>query len=45
MIALYAVWMDGWMNGWMYGITKNWTVCMDKRISRSKEQHAGEVSL
>ena len=29
MIVLYIVWMDGWM----YGITKNGTVCVDKRIS------------
>jgi len=37
--------MDGWMNGWMYGVTKNRTMRVDKRISGSKEQQAGEVSL
>jgi len=36
--------MDGWMKWWMYGITKSWTVCVDMRISGSKEQ-AGELSL
>jgi len=48
---LYVVWMDGWVD---VRNNKKWErvcvcvcvcVCVDNRISRNKEQKAGEVNL